>query len=611
MTVTVGVPDLLKEIGKLTQRTYDLEQGRGGIEYDSNGSPVFKRGMTVGNDDPIYVDEAVPPPTGLTLEWGSFFENIFITATWNPPTGPGSNQVTQYEAELTEVGVGVVQSQVVGGNSARFNGLKPNQQYSVRVRSINRLSKSSTYTAPVTITTGTDATIPGQVQNVTAGAGQKTVTVWWDENTEADVKNGHGGYECELSLSPVFATTFRAIRTTGTIVSFGDLVTGTTYYVRVRAFDSSGNFGPYSLTKNATPGKASGGDIQNGAVCEDHMCAAGISATHITFGTMDGDRIDVNTLNANRIETSELNAQTITIAGSGMFRIGRTASPFHYMIQDTNGIRLYTFGSAAFTGGTLKVDINVPTGSIEITDGVLNAPTIIGGVIKTAGSGRRVQLDSTNFSDLSFYTGDASETQRGIISVLIGGAGATRQATLESRSPDIGTGVAISVLTSKSADGTVGSAASMTANVVTLNGIDSVKLNINSQNYYLFDFNHFKTIGKPIIATRDQTNDFSTKAIGSEDSGTLDQAGFYAKVSGNAIQWELKTTAGVWWRAVDGLGTSLVPVDMQYLMVDGLKVVGARMSAIAAPTGGATVDAEARSTINEIRNVLFTHGLTS
>ncbi len=45
------------------------------------------------------------------------------------------------------------------------------------------------------------------------------------------------------------------------------------------------------------------------------------------------------------------------------------------------------------------------------------------------------------------------------------------------------------------------------------------------------------------------------------------------------------------------------------LVVDGQQVVGSRLSAIAEPAGGATIDAQARASIASILNALRTHGL--
>ena len=44
-------------------------------------------------------------------------------------------------------------------------------------------------------------------------------------------------------------------------------------------------------------------------------------------------------------------------------------------------------------------------------------------------------------------------------------------------------------------------------------------------------------------------------------------------------------------------------------MVDGVKVVGSRGAAIAAPAAGTTIDSEARSAIGEILAALRLHGL--
>ncbi|WP_176596100.1 MULTISPECIES: DUF2793 domain-containing protein [Sphingobium] len=86
-------------------------------------------------------------------------------------------------------------------------------------------------------------------------------------------------------------------------------------------------------------------------------------------------------------------------------------------------------------------------------------------------------------------------------------------------------------------------------------------------------------------------------------------------------------TEGGWRFAAPRAGLSLWVVDRGHAMrhdgvdwqdcsarddglyVDGARVVGARMAAIAAPSGGATVDAEARSALSAILAVLRAHGL--
>jgi hypothetical protein len=53
----------------------------------------------------------------------------------------------------------------------------------------------------------------------------------------------------------------------------------------------------------------------------------------------------------------------------------------------------------------------------------------------------------------------------------------------------------------------------------------------------------------------------------------------------------------------------LRPLSGSALLLDGVQVVGARGSAIASPTGGTTIDSEARLTIDQLLSTLRQHGL--
>ena len=61
----------------------------------------------------------------------------------------------------------------------------------------------------------------------------------------------------------------------------------------------------------------------------------------------------------------------------------------------------------------------------------------------------------------------------------------------------------------------------------------------------------------------------------------------------------------------DGSGWSDAAIRADGIYVEGLRVAGARMSAIAEPSGGTTVDIEARGSIDAILGALRAHGLIS
>ena len=62
------------------------------------------------------------------------------------------------------------------------------------------------------------------------------------------------------------------------------------------------------------------------------------------------------------------------------------------------------------------------------------------------------------------------------------------------------------------------------------------------------------------------------------------------------------------WRRT-ATGWDIGRIQASELIVDGVKVVGSRGAAVAAPAGGATVDAEARACLGSILAALRTHGL--
>ncbi|MBA2920052.1 DUF2793 domain-containing protein [Sphingomonas sp. MAH-20] len=63
------------------------------------------------------------------------------------------------------------------------------------------------------------------------------------------------------------------------------------------------------------------------------------------------------------------------------------------------------------------------------------------------------------------------------------------------------------------------------------------------------------------------------------------------------------------WAAREAGGWAIGSVRGARLIVDGVQVVGARGAAVAPPTGGGVIDAEARSAIASILDRLIAHGL--
>lgn len=452
MTVAQDTPTLQDDFADLKKRVYALEQGRGG-NYAADGSASFPNGITIGDSDPQFLDEGVGSPSGLSLSWGSFFDVIFIDASWTA----GSGQTQEYEVELVKVGQGVAQVRRTGGTNVRFEPVEPNTQYQVRVRAISRIGVYSAFTAYVNITTGEDSSVPGQVTGLIVSAAFRTMTIRWTERTETDMIDNRGYYEVQIDTVNTFNSgNLRTVRVAGIITTFADLSTSTTYFVRVRAIDSSGNFGAYSSTASATtsqilnaadlaadvvttvqlaPNAVESANIVDAAIITAKIASLAVAEGNIANAAITNAKIanlavddgKIANLSAGKITTSTLTA-TLTIsgafqtgaanprvvmdsagirlldsggrttldiaqgAGQPLIKLGRVSTPFHYQILDNAGIRFFKDGSAPFTGGTLAVDLNVNTGSITVDGGTITGSNISATTI----TGGTVQTSASN-----------------------------------------------------------------------------------------------------------------------------------------------------------------------------------------------------------------------
>lgn len=227
-----------------------------------------------------------------------------------------------------------------GTTSTRINELSPNTAYYIAVNAQDYSKNQSSFTNAGTfpITTAKDTTAPPQITGLVVAAGVTTVTATWAESSASDVAGGVGIYEIQLDTANTFSTgSLQTRRTNGTIISFSGLTSGTQYFVRVRAFDASGNAGTYSATGNATTAYVTNSDIQAGTISGDRITAASIN----------GDRIVANTLDANTIKAGTTFSQNVNVGST--FTIATSG-----IMQSAN----YSSGSAGWqlTNSTLEIN---------------------------------------------------------------------------------------------------------------------------------------------------------------------------------------------------------------------------------------------------------------
>lgn len=470
MTQVITKPTIEETLSVLSQRLYRVEQlvssptigsGSGGSGIGSNPDVGT---ITIGG---IVVRPESSPPTGLSLVTGSFMEDIWIDASWTPPS---DGSAVEYDVELARKVAGVyelVQAFRTAGTNLRMAGLEPQTTYGVRVASINRIARRSVLLPSSgfqDITTSIDATTPSQVLNVVAAAGFRTITLRWNEVPERDVVRGTGQYRIDLATDSGFTTNLVTQYTTGTIIAFADLTTGTTYYARVRAIDNSGNAGPYSSTVSATTAQVGNPDIaalsigtaqiQDAAILNakiadatiDNAKIATLDAAKINTGTLSANRIAANSLDVEKLASGSMSTVNLTITGSGAIKVNNP--PTTGLLINSQGLRLYSGsvakvildnnGNATFTGnvdastvtggtisGTSITGGTISGGAISggtidattITGTTINGGNIIGATVKTAATGQRVAFEAGVISKLKFYSGNNQESAPGEMNV--------------------------------------------------------------------------------------------------------------------------------------------------------------------------------------------------
>lgn len=304
-----------------------------------------------------------------------------------------------------------------GQNSKRVTRLVAGQTYYFQVNATDGSNPSAYVPAsPVSVTIPGDTSAPTAPTGLVAVAGFNNVIAYWNRNSEKDVDLGRGTYNFQIATSNTFSPTLQDRTITGTVASFTGLTTGTTYYVRVRAIDSSGNAGAWSATATAAPGKIdANASITAGTIVGDLVAANTIVGDKLIANTIDADRLKTNTgiigklyvgddAGANKITIDGTAATPAVYYGTGTY--GNANTPFYFDALGKFSLKdqLTWNGSALSVKGSLNVtQASTFTGNVTLNSGgdlILN-----GGAIKATGSAGRVEIGSLGIYGYNATTG--------------------------------------------------------------------------------------------------------------------------------------------------------------------------------------------------------------
>jgi len=257
------------------------------------------------------VDPDGPAPGTLTVTSDTLFNTAFINVSWikTDPT------VVSFEVHLDRSGGGgLVQTQRTEGITAYFEPIVSGQTYDVTVYNIYLNGQRGNNSAVGSVVGALDSTVPGQPSGVNIGAGLRTVTAAWTDNTEVDVVFGNGSYQVQLATDSGFTTVVYDKKISGTITSIADLTPNTTYWFRVAAIDTSGNVSPWSTGISTTTVQATGNDVLDAAIDTQHIANAAIGTLQVADAAItDAKVID---LNVAKLRAGTISGREVVIGGT-------------------------------------------------------------------------------------------------------------------------------------------------------------------------------------------------------------------------------------------------------------------------------------------------------
>jgi hypothetical protein len=235
----------------------------------------------------------------------------------------------------------------VGQTIGMVQGAVGNTLYSAVARAYDVYGNVSAATAAVNHTTAYDTVAPAVPTGLTVVAGIKNVLVGFTGVADSDLDH------YDIAVSTNGGSTFPNVYSSKTtIAAITELVVGTTYTIKVRAVDRSGNASAYTSTASGVPRAATGSGTGGTDIAAGSIAATDIKAGSITIGKLGAeergnlgsefftDFTDVSAWSPADAGSGGLVATAVSDAQAGQYvgRVGDNSGVDEYWAQRNDGL---------------------------------------------------------------------------------------------------------------------------------------------------------------------------------------------------------------------------------------------------------------------------------
>lgn len=189
----------------------------------------------------------------------------FVRVTLNAPALPTGGVSLDVLYRRSGASEWIIGNQITATGNVSIDDLTPGEAYQFATRAVSFSGILSAVSSTLSYTTTGDTTAPATPTGLVATIGTgRSVSLDWADNTETDFAE-YGVYRNTTSTTPASTATDKIAETRASRFVDTEVISGTTYYYWVNAYDRSENVSGFSSRVQATPIVISSGEIDSTA----------------------------------------------------------------------------------------------------------------------------------------------------------------------------------------------------------------------------------------------------------------------------------------------------------------------------------------------------------